>query len=111
MLNLKNFGGKSQKLAYFDVLKIYICVQLFFFHFWGLYAMKHILYDMGNFLLKKIIFCQVNINFWRGTVEGGHNGGFFSLLIFFHVSDHLKQFAEIFIIETDGGTPPQILPK
>ena len=33
-----------------------------------------ILYDMGNFLLKKVIFCQVNINFWRGMVEGGHNG-------------------------------------
>ena len=57
--------------------------------------MKHILYDMGNFLLKKIIFCQVNINFWRGTVEGGHNGEK-NCIDFFHVSDHLEQFGRSF---------------
>ena len=43
--------------------------------------MKHILYDMGNFLLKNIIFCQFNINFWRGTVEGSHNK-YFGKIIF-----------------------------
>ena len=49
---------------------------------------------MGNFLLKKVIFCQVNINFWRGMVEGGHNGGE-NFIDFFHVSDHLEQFGRL----------------
>ena len=50
--------------------------------------MKHILYDIGNFLLKKINFCQVNINFWRGMVEGVHNGEK-NFIDFVHVSHHL----------------------
>ena len=52
--------------------------------------------DIGNFLLKKIMFCWVNINFWRGRVEGGHNGET-NFIDFFHVSHHLEQFGRSFI--------------
>ena len=58
--------------------------------------MKHILYSMDNFLLKKIMFCRVNIDFWRGRVEGGHNGEKI-FIDFFHVLHHLEQFGRSFI--------------
>ena len=58
--------------------------------------MKHIFYEMDNFLLKKINVCQVDMNFWRGRVEGGYNGGG-KFIDFFHVSHNLEQFGRSFI--------------
>ena len=59
--------------------------------------MKHILYYMNNFLLKKIMFCRVNINFWRGRVEGGHNGGEF-FIDFFSCFTPFRTVLEVFYV-------------
>ena len=59
--------------------------------------MKHILYSMDNLLIKKIMFCRVNIDFWRGRLEGGHNGEKI-FIDFFHVSDHLEQFRGVLFL-------------
>ena len=76
--------------------------------------MKHILYDMDKFLLKKIIFCRVNIKFRQGRVEVGYNGGK-NLLIFFMFHTIKNSLGGLLffqkncgklIFKTDGGYPP-----
>ena len=63
--------------------------------------MKHILYDMGNFLLKeKNSFMSGQNKILARDVEGlslgraGHNGET-KFIDVFHVSDHLEQFGRL----------------
>ena len=86
--------------------------------------MKHILCDMGNFLLKeKNSFMSGQNKFLARDGEGlslGHNGET-NFIDVFHVSDHLEQFGRLLfffiflgwknlLFRRMGGSPPPTPP-
>ena len=67
--------------------------------------MKHIIYDMGNFLLReKTSFLSGQNKFlardgeWLSLGRAGHNGGK-KFIDVFHVSDHLEQFGRLLFFQ------------